>query len=300
MRVSASADGGPLLESLVGTVPPLQSTYLVSIGDNLSHGLAQMALNPVPTLSFAGAVNAANEGFLEARLGLRYTIEVNGAPNMLIPVGYGGAESSSFSNLQNVGALSSVRAFLQINAVVEPEGAQRVTVHNVVPQLFQSTTTLTAFFLDTTPNQTQGFAGVFSGGTLLLDTPSSQIAILTVGPTQSGFFSGLLWVPTNDLGKGFLNVWMGIQATMYCRTCLIDIMIDPYFAITPEYLALNPGTTLTPDLGIGNTAPVPEPSTLVLWLTSLVAFLGLRRGAPKILRPRSSGMLNALTRPHQQ
>jgi hypothetical protein len=51
--------------------------------------------------------------------------------------------------------------------------------------------------------------------------------------------------------------------------------LDPYFYIDPAWASTHPGYSLEVETGVGNAAPVPEPSSTVLIVAGLLALWGV-------------------------
>ena len=106
-----------------------------------------------------------------------------------------------------------------------------------------------------------------TGGTLSCQTnvPVNQSAYGYVGEL-SGSYQGsiLIQLDANGSAHGIMGMMADAQENA-------SAFIDSYLYIDPAYLQAHPEAGLSFEPGVGNLAPVPEPTGVALWLAGLGA-----------------------------
>jgi hypothetical protein len=120
--------------------------------------------------------------------------------------------------------------------------------------------------------------GLSNASVRVLGTGSSAYSetfacAVSAGCSGGGTFSGQVSLRPADSGSVILNV-ESIAPAQPSQTSSAYSFIDPYFFIDPDFLAANPGYSVS-TLTVGNApvTPVPEPETWALMLGGL-AVLG--------------------------
>ena len=120
----------------------------------------------------------------------------------------------------------------------------------------------------------------FGGSVRILAT---QLQASNFNP-QPGRISATL--PFTAIAGGVYGIWMQIDLNAAGAGAVAYAFVDPYLFVDPTFLASNPGYSVMVSPGIGNTAPVPEPSAALLLGSGLVALLaGRHRFGARKKRP---------------
>lgn len=105
-----------------------------------------------------------------------------------------------------------------------------------------------------------------------------------------GTFKGTTLVSTNADGHGAGTVNMVAQGTIWMsegKSLGGRSFVDPHLEIAPDFLAANPGSTLTITAGVGNqVASIPEPSTYSLMFVGLGSLVMAARRRAKAYSER--------------
>ena len=103
---------------------------------------------------------------------------------------------------------------------------------------------------------------------------STQLTASVLNP-QPGRVSVTL--PFTAIAGEVKGIWMQIDVGAKGAGAVADAFADPYLFVDPTFLASNPGYSVIVSSGVGNTAPVPEPATSLLFGLGLVALVVRRR-----------------------
>lgn len=275
-QYSAVAAGTGIFES-TGTPGPARYHYGIEDShSSISHSIT-FTTDPVASIKYEGTVvNKSNVMNLDVRGGgtMAYDFYVTSSPFARVPVVFEGIFSSSFAKVPDSYPAPG-NAYLQTLFGIGSADA------NDERSEFQATL---GYFLPYDPDIPQFMPSVVGNLTYSVNLIDPMKVV--------GSFRGLALITTNADGYGVGTVNMIANGSILMSSGKFlsgSAFIDPRLEIAPEFLAVNPGSTLSIAPGVGNqVASIPEPSTYALMLAGLgPLILGARRKA--LVGPKPSG-----------